>query len=80
MNKYENFLIEWVGENSGIKKEIIDINANMFENAYVDSLALFGLLVDIEMNFGITLDENDILDDKASTIKGFAEILIKKTK
>lgn len=78
MNKYQEFLIEWVSENSGISKDVIDVNVNMFENAYMDSLALFRLLVDLEMNFGITLDENDILDDKASTIEGFADILMKK--
>jgi len=78
MNKYKNFLINWICEKKGLEKESIKSDVNMFENDYIDSLGFFGLLMDLEMEFDITLDENDILDHNASTIEGLVNILIKK--
>lgn len=80
MDKYIDFLIKWISEKNGFDEKDIKISVNMFENGYIDSLGLFGLLIDLETNFGITFDENDILDSGASTIEGLAKILSKKGK
>ncbi|WP_345993680.1 acyl carrier protein [Sulfurimonas sp. HSL-1716] len=79
MNEYKEFLISWICEKTGIEKNKIDSEINMFENGYVDSLSLFGLLLDIETNFGVTLDTDDILNDRAATVDGLSEILKNKS-
>jgi len=80
MNKYIDFLTKFISEKNGFDEKEINISANMFENGYMDSLGLFGLLIDLETTFGTTLDENDILDSEAVTIEGLANILSKKSK
>ena len=75
MDEFKEFLISWICNQNGLQEDTIECEKNMFENGYVDSLGLFGLLLDIEEKFNIVLTEDDILDDSASTINGLSSIL-----
>jgi len=75
MNKYEIFLVNYISEKNSIDREIIDISSNIFDSAYIDSIGLFTLLVELEEEFGIEIDLDSIKSSDVSTIKSFAQLL-----
>ncbi len=80
MIDYRQFLITWISKNKGFDAKQIDINANIFENNYVDSIGIFSLIIDIELELNIILKPEDIANsDVSNTIEGLANILSKKS-
>jgi len=79
MNKFEIFITEWIVENRDITLDEIDINANVFAADYLDSLSVFGMIMDIEDDFKIKFTPDELISDAASTIHGLAELAHSKT-
>ncbi len=75
MKKVEVFLKEWLSDRSGISTKEIDVENNMFEAGYVDSLGVFGLILELENEFHVEFSEEDMLDMRLSTVEGFIEIV-----
>ncbi len=75
MDKVEEFLIEFISQNSGVDISKIDTNVDIFESAYIDSIGIFTLLVEIENEFdkSITLEEISTLEQY--TIKNIKELI-----
>jgi acyl carrier protein len=78
MEKYCEFIKKWIEENRGIPTCDIDENANLFEKQYLDSLSVFGLIMDIEDDFGIKFTPEDLTSENAATVKGLASIAASK--
>lgn len=79
MIDYRQFLITWISKNKGLDENQVDINVDIFENNYVDSLGIFSLIIDIELELDIVLKPEDIVDSHLSnTVEGLSNILLKK--
>ena len=79
MSKYDHFIIDWIVENRGGELDDIDVYANLFEAGYLDSLSVFGIIMDIEDNFNIKFTPDELISEAASTINGLAEVAKSKS-
>lgn len=75
MNKYEIFLVNYISEKNSIDTESINISSDIFENAYIDSIGLFTLFVELEEEFDIDISLDSIKSSDVATIKSFAKFL-----
>lgn len=55
-----------------------DRAVDLYDNGYVDSLALVALLAFVEGTFGVRLNEEDLFDDEFTTIDGIARIVTRR--
>jgi acyl carrier protein len=74
MEKYIEFIKEWIVENRNISMSEIDIKANLFEKEYLDSLSVFGMIMDLEDSFDLKFEPEELMAKNAATIQGLAEI------
>jgi acyl carrier protein len=75
MDKYIEFLTNYIAEMNDIDKEGIDINSDIFQNSYIDSIGIFSLLVEIEDKFGKTLALDDIASLDKYTLYNIAKLM-----
>ena len=61
-----------------IDLKIIDDETHLISNKIFDSLGVINLILDLEKNFSISFDENDMLSDEFMTPKGLANIVNNK--
>ena len=75
MDRVEEFLIEFIANNSGLDVGKIDTDVDVFERTYLDSIGIFTLLVEIENEFdkSITLEEISTLEHY--TINNIKELI-----
>jgi len=78
MGKYCEFIKNWIVENRGIAFDEIDEKANLFEKQYLDSLSVFGMIMDLEDEFGIKFAPEDLTGKDAATVEGLATIAASK--
>ena len=71
----ENFIQNWISEKNEIPIEDIHLDQNFFQAGYIDSLAMFRLLFEIETEFDIDIDQNEIFSNTLVTISGLAETI-----
>jgi acyl carrier protein len=50
-------------------------SSQLFDDGYIDSLAVVALMAFIETSFGIELAEEDLFDIRFATIDGISEII-----
>jgi len=79
MSKYERFLVEYIIEKNGMNIDTININSNMFEQGYIDSLGIFTLFVLIEEEFDIDMSLDDAANFDIKTIKQLAQFIQSKS-
>ncbi|SFV68602.1 hypothetical protein MNB_SM-5-255 [hydrothermal vent metagenome] len=79
MSKYEKFLVDYIIEKNGIDINSININNNMFEQGYIDSLGIFTLFVLIEEEFDIDMSLDDVANFNIKTIKQLAQFIQSKS-
>jgi acyl carrier protein len=53
-------------------------SSQLFDDGYVDSLAVVALMAFIEASFGIELAEEDLFDIRFATIDGMSEIIAER--
>ncbi len=70
----ETFIRQWLAEHSAMDPDAVDIDANMFQQGYIDSLAFYRILHDIETEFSIRFHEDDMLDSRIATVRGLCEV------
>lgn len=75
MDKFEQYLVEYISNNNGINKSKILLDVDIFENSYIDSLGIFTLLVEIENKFGKEISLEDISTFKSYTIVNIAQLI-----
>ncbi len=75
-----DWIINWFNKEKSISVEELKQNTeiNYFENGYINSLAFVNLLVDIETEFGISLENDDFADEKFFTLSGTANAIKNK--
>ena len=78
MNRYEVFIKQYISGKKGLDTDTISSDANMFEEHYIDSLGVFNMLLEVENEFGIRFNEQDMTNKKMATIRGAAEIIATK--
>lgn len=75
MQIVNNWVIEWMSSRLSLTEKEIDFEANVFEVGYLDSLGIFEIISEIEEKFNIALTEEDLFDDRISTLSGIIEIV-----
>lgn len=78
MDKYKQYLIKHIAQRNSIDENEIDINLDIFENSYIDSIGIFTLLVEIEDDLGIILDLEDISSLELYSINKIAFLMESK--
>lgn len=76
---YIKFLQRYISDNNGISINNIDIDADMFENDYIDSIGIFTLFVEIEEQFDIPISLNKLEDIDVLTIRNLSKIIENET-
>lgn len=74
-NAYITFLKEQISDTGDIPIDEINIDINMFENNYIDSIGIFTLFVELEEEFDIEISLDKVDNFDISTIKGLAEAI-----
>jgi len=74
-NVYTSFLNAWVSENIEISLSEIDIDADMFESAYIDSIGIFTLFILIEEEFQIEMSLENLKNIDTLTIKNLSKVI-----
>lgn len=69
------FVKQWMAENKGLEAEALDIKEHMFQAGYLDSLGLFRLIVDVEAEFGVELDQDQLFCSGATDIDSLSEVM-----
>jgi len=77
-DKFKSFLLSYFSERSGLNLNELHEEADIFAEAYIDSLGVFGLVAEVEENFSISLTEEDMLSEKFRSIGGLVELLSAK--
>jgi len=78
VDKYKQYLIKHIAQRNSIDENEIDINLDIFENSYIDSIGIFTLLVEIEDDLGIILDLEDISSLELYSINKIAFLMESK--
>lgn len=76
---YIKFLQRYISDNNDISINNIDIDADMFENDYIDSIGIFTLFVEIEEQFDIPISLNRLEDIDILTIRNLSKIIENET-
>jgi|GEM_PF-2439880 len=80
-NVYTNFFKAWVSENCAISLNEVDIDADMFESGYIDSIGIFTLFILIEEEFQIEMSLEELEGIDILTIKNLSKVIeYEKTK
>ena len=76
MTKHNEWLYEWFVKRS--PNTNLDRNGNFFLQGAIDSLGIIELIEDIEVNFKIRFNSNDLQDRRFSSVNGLTEIISEK--
>ncbi|MCB1722518.1 MAG: acyl carrier protein [Chromatiaceae bacterium] len=68
----EDYIVTHIAERRGIAEGEVDRQADMFENGYIDSLAVFNMILLLEERFGVRLTEQTLVDPSIYTVHGLA--------
>lgn len=71
----EAFIQNWISEKNEIPVGDIHVDENFFQAGYIDSLAMFRLLFDIETEFNIEIDQNTLFSSTLTTISGLSNTI-----
>lgn len=75
----EEYIVRHIAERRGIAANEVDRHCDMFERGYVDSLAVFNMIVLLEEQFGVQLSEDELVDPSLYTVHGLAAAIGDKT-
>ncbi|MEW7977352.1 MAG: acyl carrier protein [Candidatus Sedimenticola endophacoides] len=73
--RYHVFLRGYVARRRGLAPDQVELDGNIFELNYCDSLGFFGMLLEIEDAFGVRFNEEDLADRRLLTLRGMAQLL-----
>ena len=76
----EQWLVAWFEKNSNVPKEAIlnKIDANYFEEAWIDSFKFVSFIMEMEDSFNIKFSNDEFQDRGFSTITGLTKIIRKR--
>jgi len=75
MDKHIEFLVNYIAKNNNIDSKEVDIESDIFEKLYLDSIGIFSLLVEIEDTFEKELGLDDIASLDKYTIQNIAKLM-----
>lgn len=74
-NKIERFIQNWIVNAKGISLDEIGLIDNFFEKGWLDSLAMFRMLLELELEFDLQLDLDRLFTDAEPNITSLAKYL-----
>ncbi len=74
----EQRVIDVVKKHCQFQADKIETDKDLRDNYGIDSILLVDLLIEIEMDFDISIDGNLLTYDNFSTVKEIAEFVMKK--
>ena len=80
MSDMKKWLVEWFTTKTNIdESEIVEkTSQDYFSQKWIDSLKFFGLITEVENEFGIMFSNDDFQDRKFANIDGLSEIIEEK--
>lgn len=76
----KKYIVDYI-EKKGKLPEDVDLDAfNYVSTGYLDSLAVFKFVIDIEFKYDIEFSEEDLMVPEIKTIGGMADIIEKLVK
>ncbi|MCC5830838.1 MAG: acyl carrier protein [Phycisphaeraceae bacterium] len=75
---YETYMTQWIATRRHIPAESILPEENLFLAGYLDSLAVFSFVMDIEEELGVSLDQDDLIRPEALSIRGLSRLIADK--
>lgn len=69
------FIKNWIAEHKGLDAETLDTEEHMFQAGYLDSLGLFRLIFDVESEFDVEFDQNQLFCSGATDIDALSEAM-----
>ena len=78
MEKILLFLQEYIEREYDLPKDEDFMEFKYLESGYIDSIAVFAFMADIEKHFDIEITDNEMMDESLSTIGGLAKFIQRK--
>jgi acyl carrier protein len=75
MDKLEQYLVDYICEHSLIETDKIDVNIDIFENGYIDSIGIYSLLIQIDDKFDKEISIEEIMTLDFYSIKNIAKLI-----
>jgi len=69
------FIKAWIAEHKGFDAETLDTKKHLFQAGYLDSLGLFRLIFDVESEFDVEFDQNELFRTGAIDIDALSEAM-----
>ena len=70
--KIATFISQWLADQKGFSVEDINFDENIFQTGLIDSLGMFRLLFEIEKEFNLELNQNELFNNAQPTIHSLA--------
>lgn len=78
MDSYKKYMVNKLAERNHISQNIIDTSVDIFEKGYIDSIGIFLLLAEIEVDLEIDLSFEDISALPIYSIDCISSVMEKK--
>jgi len=80
ISELENFLITEVSVDYGLDKKSVASDENLISSGIIDSMGILKLVSFMEKNFGIKINNEDIVPENFQTLNALKEFVEKKVK
>ena len=80
INELEKFLLTEVAIDCGLDKKSIALDENLITQGILDSLGIMKLVSFIERNYGIKINNEDVVPENFQTLNDLKEFIEKKKK
>ncbi len=75
IQQIEVFIQQWIADYKGLAVEKINLDDNVFEQGWLDSLAMFRLVLEIELEFDLTPNLGRLFTEAKPNIASLSKTL-----
>lgn len=76
--RIEDFIVRHIADRRGLDTADIALDADLFEQGYIDSLGVFTMIMALEDEFSVRFGEDELVSPSINTVQGLVAVIASK--